>query len=249
MLIVFFLCEHQSSVDPLMPFRIWQYVMAIWHDHIKQTGNQRLPLVIPVVFYHGKKIYDGFRDIRELIDAPIDLVEQVLFKPFHLIDTHDISDETLREQCWAGVMTFIMKHIFIRDFAVHIEPLLEMLRTIDQKQGTFDYIVLLLKYLIEAGNVSSTEVFVEKVKEQLSSPIGDKLMSIANQLIEKGMQQGLQQGEFTILSNMIEYKFGTLPSQYRKKIELADANQLLCLGRRLLEAESLQALFEQKEYS
>src|SRR5690242_6166587 len=42
---IYVLCEHQSRVDPLMAFRLWSYVMRIWHDVIKQTGSKKLPLI------------------------------------------------------------------------------------------------------------------------------------------------------------------------------------------------------------
>ncbi len=50
---IYVLAEHQSSVDNLMPFRLWQYVVSIWNDHIKKNKQDKLPLVIPLVFYNG----------------------------------------------------------------------------------------------------------------------------------------------------------------------------------------------------
>lgn len=122
---LYLLCEHQSTIDLLMPFRLWRYIVSIWDDYLKQNGGKILPLVIPIVFYHGKSPYTGPTDIRDLIVAPAHLIEALLFKPFHLIDTHQIKDETLREQEWAGVMAFTMKHIHKRNFLILIESIQE----------------------------------------------------------------------------------------------------------------------------
>jgi predicted transposase/invertase (TIGR01784 family) len=88
----YLLLEHQSSVDSLMPFRLLTYMVRIWQDHLDQMGEKTLPLIYPIIFYHGREPYYGSRSLSELIAAPPELVEEVLFKPFHLVDTHDISD-------------------------------------------------------------------------------------------------------------------------------------------------------------
>jgi predicted transposase/invertase (TIGR01784 family) len=130
---VYLLCEHQSTVDALMAFRIWQYIIAIWADHLKQTtDSKKLPLVIPLVFYHGQQPYTATRDIQDLIQAPAELIQQVLFQPFSLVDTHDLSDETLRSQRKAGILAFFFKHIFDRDVRSYLEPILEHLRQLEQ---------------------------------------------------------------------------------------------------------------------
>jgi len=249
---LFLLCEHQSSVDHFMPFRVWQYIVAIWRDHIKQTQAKTLPLVVPLVFYHGARPYDGARDIRDLIQAPQALIEEILFKPFHLIDTHHIADETLREQHWAGVMAFVMKHIFARDCMTFIQPLLEMVRSLEQKTGATDYIVALLNYLLEVGNTGQLETLVDTLREGLSDR-GDEVMSIAEMLreagrkagIQTGIQTGIHTGESNVLVRQLERKFGVIPFIYQKRIQEADSEQLLCWAEKLLEAETLERLFEE----
>ncbi len=109
---LYLLIEHQSSIDPLMPFRVLNYMVQIWNDFIKQTGSYKLPVIYQLVFYHGKTPYNGSRNIFELIDAPLELIEKILFKNLHIVDMHDITDETLREHKWAGILEFVCKHIF-----------------------------------------------------------------------------------------------------------------------------------------
>lgn len=38
----YLLCEHQTNSDALRPFRIWQYIIGIWLDHLKQTNSKTL---------------------------------------------------------------------------------------------------------------------------------------------------------------------------------------------------------------
>ncbi|CNE19258.1 transposase [Yersinia mollaretii] len=50
---VYALIEHQSSPDKHMAFRLMRYAIAAMQRHL-DAGNDQLPLVIPILFYHGQ---------------------------------------------------------------------------------------------------------------------------------------------------------------------------------------------------
>jgi len=193
----YLLCEHQSSSDPLMPFRLWQYKINIWADYLKHNPNaKKLPLIVPLVFYHGKYRYKGSRDLKDIIEAPKSIIEEVLFKPFRLIDTHDIADEKLREQHWSGVMTFVMKNIYARNILNIKSTLFEMLRFIIKEygEGAYNYSELLLCYIFNSGNLESPVDFIEEIKKEFPPKVGEQVMTGAEWFRELGVQQGMQQG-------------------------------------------------------
>ncbi len=49
---IYALIEHQSTPDRHMAFRLMRYAIAAMQRHL-DAGHDRLPLVIPVLFYHG----------------------------------------------------------------------------------------------------------------------------------------------------------------------------------------------------
>lgn len=51
---VHILIEHQSSPDKNMAFRLMRYAIAAMHQHL-EAGNNTLPLVIPILFYQGRR--------------------------------------------------------------------------------------------------------------------------------------------------------------------------------------------------
>jgi predicted transposase YdaD len=261
---LYLLCEHQSTVDPLMPFRLWQYIVGIWSDHLKQskpceeTKSKRkktdpaskkppLPLVIPMVFYHGPGAYTGPLHIRSLIDGPSELIEQLL-GPFHLIDTHVLSDEALREQKWAGIMTFVMKHIYVRDIGVILQSLIERFQQLAREADSIEYKSTLLHYVLNVGDTAEPKVFLQAIEAGLSASEGEGTMTIASRLIDIGVQQGRQEGQQQerthFLLSLLERKFGVLPTWYHNRIQQASSEQLLNWGAKLLETDSLEALFE-----
>jgi hypothetical protein len=56
-------------------------------------------------------------------------------------------------------------------------------------------------------------------------------------------EQGRRQGKSELLLRQAERKFGPLAVRDRARIELADADRLLCWGERLIAAHSLEEVF------
>lgn len=50
---IYCLIEHQSRPEKLMAFRLLRYCVAAMQQHLEQ-GNKQLPVVIPLLFYHGR---------------------------------------------------------------------------------------------------------------------------------------------------------------------------------------------------
>jgi len=61
--------------------------------------------------------------------------------------------------------------------------------------------------------------------------------------IQKGLQQGRQEGEAAVLLRLLAPKFGPPSQEMRKRIEEADADTLLDWSGRILTAESVDDIF------
>ena len=61
--------------------------------------------------------------------------------------------------------------------------------------------------------------------------------------IQKGLQQGRQEGEAAVLLRLLALKFGPPSQEMRKRIEEADADTLLAWSGRILTAESVDDIF------
>lgn len=258
---IYLLCEHQSSVDWHMSFRIWQFIIKIWDEHIKRTkgARKKLPLVVPLVFYHGKAQYTASKEIRDIIDAPKELIDEILFKPFHLIDMHIIEDETLRQQRWSGIMSFVMKNIYARDFLRYTEKFLEMLSSLILIEGIGDtnsFSVTMLRYILETGEISHLDDFITKVRDTLPKSTGEEFMTGAEILVQRGVDQGIQigvnqgiqigskLGQANMLIDLLEIKFGKLTPSYLEMVKNADLEQLSTWFKKIIHAESITLIFE-----
>ena len=53
---IYVLLEHKSSVDAATPLQILKYMVNIWLREIEGgTARDRLPPIIPLLFYHGQE--------------------------------------------------------------------------------------------------------------------------------------------------------------------------------------------------
>jgi predicted transposase/invertase (TIGR01784 family) len=246
------LAEHQSSVDNLMPLRLWQYVLAVWNECLKKNKDVKLPLVITLVFYNGKKKYDGPQDIRELIDAPQELMEQFLLNPFYLVDVHDIQDEDLRKQHWLGLMEFAFKHSREKEILNYIQLFLELLKGVMQDAGGTDFAASVLKYFLAQAKTGDPEKLSKTIVSGLSETKEGKIMATVEQYfiekhkntwLETGVQQGVHQGESTLLRRQLKHKFKIIPEVYRQRIEQANAEDLLKWGEKMLDSQAIEDVF------
>ncbi len=78
--IVYVLLEHQSTIDPWMPFRLLFYMLQIWEDERKRvqaTGagapSVRLSPIVPAVFYTGSGPWSASRELQALVNGPEEL--------------------------------------------------------------------------------------------------------------------------------------------------------------------------------
>ncbi len=246
---LYLLCEHQSTVDELLPYRIVQYIVKIWEQHLQQNGTEKIPLVIPLVFYHGKKPYDKSVDIKDLIDAPVELIDRNLFK-FQLIDTNLIADEDLREESWTNIIAFVLKHVLFRDFPNHVDKILSQVlkryKIEEHDPRLSNRIGTLFRYIFSASDMDPYW-FMDKVRKFFPPSLGEQVMKAADYLRDEGRLEGqLEYGANTLIE-LLCIKFGTEASRaYLPIVKKASISQIDVWVKRILTAKTVDEMFEEE---
>ena len=73
----------------------------------------------------------------------------------------------------------------------------------------------------------------------------EKKMQYITSVERIGIQKGRQEGEAAILMRLMQRRFGDIPAAYARRIKQADANTLLGLAEKILDAKNLSELFEE----
>ncbi|WP_375333753.1 Rpn family recombination-promoting nuclease/putative transposase [Candidatus Tisiphia endosymbiont of Xenochironomus xenolabis] len=111
---IFLLLEHQSTVDKMIAFRLFKYMINICDRYLTTNPKAKsLPLIYPLIIYNGKKKYNASLNIWNLFSHP-DLARGFWTNDCQLINVHDIPDEELKEKVWSGILLFFLKHIHER---------------------------------------------------------------------------------------------------------------------------------------
>ena len=183
------LIEHQSSPDRHMAFRLMRYAVATMQRHL-DSGHKRLPLVIPVLFYSGKRSpYPYTTRWLDEFDDPA-LAKTLYCGEFPLVDVTVIPDDEIMGHRSMAALTLLQKHIHRRDVSELLDKLTLLLLT---ETLTREQVHSLISYLVQAGEAVDPEVFVRELAQRVPQH-GDELMTIAQQLEQKGIEKGIKQG-------------------------------------------------------
>jgi predicted transposase/invertase (TIGR01784 family) len=183
------LIEHQSSPDKHMAFRLLRYAVAAMQRHL-EVGHKKLPLVIPVLFYTGKRRPYPYstRWLDEFTDPA--LANRLYSTAFPLVDVTIIPDEEIAEHRSMAALTLLQKHIHQRDLAELVDKLVPVLLA---GYLSSSQVVSLIHYIVQAGETADAEALVRELAHRVPQH-GDVLMTIAQQLEQKGMEKGMEKG-------------------------------------------------------
>lgn len=194
---LYVLIEHTSRVDKMLPFRLIKYMAAIIEQHLKKTELTKLPIIVPLILYTGQKPYPYSMDLFDLYGTNKDLAREIMGKPTQLIDLAKASDEELKKYFWFGAAALISKHIKDPDILPTLKVAIDLFRKIENlgdKQYIEEYIYVSLSYIVEAAEIKDKEAFMETIKKGLTEIDEDKIMTLAEQWKQEGLQQGLEKG-------------------------------------------------------
>ncbi|EHK6027966.1 Rpn family recombination-promoting nuclease/putative transposase [Vibrio parahaemolyticus] len=186
---VYALIEHQSSPDKHMGFRLMRYAIAAMKQHL-DAGNERLPLVVPLLFYHGKTSpYPYSTNWLDEFEKP-EIAQTLYGQSFPLVDVTVIPDDEIIRHKRVALLELVQKHVRQRDLLDFTDTLVTLLleRLITSKQ-----LDSLVEYLLRVGETSNLEDLMRTLARQVPEH-EERFMTVAEQLEARGREQGLKQG-------------------------------------------------------
>ena len=255
------LLEHQSTRDDRMPWRMLRYLVRIWESWERDHPEwEALPLILPLVVYHGQRAW-GAVPFFLLIDFPSGTTDAMRrYVPdfeFELFDLSRVHNEELEGPALAQMALRLLKHYDRRfDLWPDFFQWGELLNDVAHQSGP-DALRRIFSYLVQVNDdFPDTNDFRDFLREHLDDPNDQEiLMNAAQKLHERGKKEGIEQGikqgverslgrQRSFLMKLLEKKFGDLPADARERVVSADQDRLERWTEGLLEAESLQQVFD-----
>ena len=186
---VYALIEHQSTPDRHMAFRLMRYAVAAMQRHLA-AGHDALPLVIPVLFYHGvASPYPYSMNWLDGFSQPA-LATSLYGQAFPLVDVTVIPDDEIMTHRRMAMLELLQKHIRQRDLAELVEQLATLLVA---GYTTGEQLRAAVNYMLQSGDTADPERLIRALAERAPQH-EEELMSIAQKLEQKGLERGLVLG-------------------------------------------------------
>ncbi|ENN3466279.1 Rpn family recombination-promoting nuclease/putative transposase [Salmonella enterica] len=204
---IYCLLEHQSTADRMMAWRMMRYSMAVMAAHLKK-GNDTLPVVVPLLFYQGTvRPYPYSTDWMDCFDVPA-LAREVYSRPWPLVDVSVMEDSDLQSHRRMALLELVQRDIRRRDAASLLRDVVQLIRLAG---NTREQVEAVLCYIIYNGmtNESITPFLYElagEIPEYKELIMG----TIAQQLKEEGIQQGIEQERLAAQQKLLETAWALL---------------------------------------
>lgn len=262
--LVYLLLEHQSQPDPWMAWRLLGYLHRLWSRWREEHPDEPLPLVFPVVVYHGARPWGADPRLSALVQsptpgtpyhpAPVELI-------YHLEDLGELPEEALTGRALLGLMKLLLKFAGRPEgVAPHLPRWLHTWQAAE-REGGLAAMARVLCYIKEMSRPDARAP-VQQFIEQASPAHKEEYMTWAEwdhqrgleeglerglergleQGLERGLEQGQSQGRRELMRTLLTARFGALGEAHTARIATATDAELLRWVEQVFTAPSVEAL-------
>jgi len=94
---IYILFEHKSYYDKILAVQLLAYMADIWELHNKQSKGNKLPLIIPILIYHGNKEWKYGLSLSAIMeDIPEGIDKYIPDYKYLLYDFSNYSDKEIK---------------------------------------------------------------------------------------------------------------------------------------------------------
>ena len=199
---VYFLFEHKSYPDKAIAFQLLKYMAEIWNTKIKKEKMNQVPLVIPLVIYHGASEWNTEKTLGGMISGYRGFPEGIRkFAPdyeYLIYDITNYTDEEIKGEARVRILFTMFRDV---QKAENVQELLEIidkavayLQELDDKQTGIEYFETFMLYIINtAKNIAQADVNQIVKRVGTIYPEGSEvIMTIADIWKEEGKEEGIR---------------------------------------------------------
>jgi predicted transposase/invertase (TIGR01784 family) len=254
---IYLLFEHQSTFDRAMPRRLLRYMDRIW-DSVHAPDDATLPIILPVVLYHGEDPWPGATDFHSMFTIPPGCAPYVPQFRFQLEDltTQDIT--VLQERAVSACVQLGLRVLKAARSPEHLDVLLlgwrDLIYRVMAEPFEDGALRVIFQYILETRGDEEFDHAIQIITEIEQDHTGETMESIAQKLINRGHAAGRTEGHAAghaagriegrraMLLETIELRLGEVPKTVRGQIEAADERELQNWLARALRSNSVDEL-------
>ncbi|MDP2842366.1 MAG: Rpn family recombination-promoting nuclease/putative transposase [Acetobacterium sp.] len=169
---LYFLFEHKSYPDRMVALQLLTYVIRIWNQKVNRENDTHIPVIIPLVIYHGKtkwKIGSMLSDLIMNFDVLPEEVKQLTPNYHYLIyDLSQFSDEEIKGNAELTIALSIFRDIFKKYSQEFLETIFKAARSLDEleeKETGLQYFETCMRYILSSGPQLSRDQLNTVIKQ------------------------------------------------------------------------------------
>ncbi|HEX8441998.1 Rpn family recombination-promoting nuclease/putative transposase [Archangium sp.] len=236
-LLLYVLLEHQSSVDRWMALRMLRYVVRqVEHWRQQHPESTVLPVIIPLVMYHGTDgVWSAPRRVEELFALPGEGEQRERWRALvprfeYLMDdlTAERAEALLARPGppLARLAWLALRYGRTEELAQRLPDWTALFAQLQSTPDGSEHLVVVIRYLLWVGGKAAHEAAGRVLHSVLDAQRAEAvMMSYSEELIERGRQQGLAQGR---LQGRAEAVLRILTARGVQVVEEAQQRILAC---------------------
>ncbi len=222
---IFFLIEHQRTIDYDMPRRILSYELEIIREVTRgkrmTKNNHKLPTIVPIVIYTGSKKWDVEKYIKECQET-IEGVKLLNFGEYIIIDANDYKNEELeKDNFFFSKMLLLEKLEKQEDIVQVLSTMVETEKDIENRKVLKSIIAFIMKEKLP-------EEEIKKLLKNLEREGKDMVIEVLQKESERQRKIGERRGRKEGIMKTIQE---TAQKMLKKNMNIQDIEDITGLSK------------------
>ncbi|MCG9129140.1 Rpn family recombination-promoting nuclease/putative transposase, partial [Candidatus Poribacteria bacterium] len=248
-LYIYILLEHQSTIDPIMPFRVLFYMCQIWDAQRRELDSKNIPRnewrlkpILPIVFYTGTQPWKTPLSLDTLMEQPDSLSRFIPQFDTLLLDVKDSTENELTETDHPlGLLLTVLKNekndkTILTEVLEKVLPIFQDLDNVQHRNA----LIYLSHLILFRRQPDEHDELINLVKAYTQDPEVENMMLSTAEMIEKraieqgkkqGREEGREEGSInamqTSILELLQHQFGIIPETLKNQIKEIQNLQIL----------------------
>jgi len=218
--VLYFLFEHKSWEPEFSGVQLLKNMTHIWEKHVsKHKGIKKLPVIIPLLIYHGEYPWKADTSFLSLFDNPGILAKYIPAFNYELYDVSHMPEERIiKGEVELRIVLMALRYVFHPEIMSRLKDIFQLFRELPGKAEFNRYLELLLIYL--GSNIRDVEP--AQLQEAVTAALeeGGAIMgTVFQKLMEQGREIGVKEGKELGVKEGKE--LGVIEGEEKNKLKVA----------------------------
>jgi predicted transposase YdaD len=245
------LLEHQSSVDPLMIFRMGSTMWRRWEQLVRdQPDRKTLPLFISLLVHHSATGWTAATAFEDLVEVPAQARAAALrYIPrfeMKLVDVSRDPTSGLVKQALTDLGRVVLWCLSVAKdshrLEAEIDEIAAELNALYAAPNEVDALLALLRYLVATHPRVSAATITKMLETTARRGRKEVEMDVLDVLKREGRAEGRVEGAGRLLLHLLTARFGAVPAEAKARILGATEPTLARWSLRVLTEPTLEAV-------